>query len=62
MMKYCSLSPQYQLRGWIGMPYALVHDGDVTRLTRDEFNALAFCDGKTDTGKIHIKEIQPVAA
>ncbi len=58
MMKYCSLSPQYQLRGWIGLPYGLVHDGDVTRLTRDEFNALAFCDGKTDTGKIHIKEIQ----
>ena len=56
-MKYCLISPQYKLRGWIGFPFALVHDGQIIRLSREEFNALIFCDGQTDTEMIPIKEI-----
>ena len=47
-MKYRMLSPQYKLRGWIGFPYALVHNGDVLRLSREEFSLLLLCDGQTD--------------
>ena len=54
---YSRLCSQYRLRGWIGFPYALVHDGDVLRLSREEFNALIFCDGVTDIDKIQSKEI-----
>lgn len=46
-MRY-TLSPQYSLRGWIGMPYALVHNGSVRPVSREEFYALLFCDGLTD--------------
>ncbi len=48
-MKYSIISPGYCLRGWIGMPYALVHSGNVFPLSREEFNALLLCDGQTDT-------------
>ena len=47
-MKYGLLLPKYFLRGWIGVPYALVHDGEVQRLNREEFNALLLCDGQID--------------
>ena len=56
-MKYYILSPEYCLRGWIGFPYALVHNGDVVRLSRDEFNALVMCDGQTDMELIRIQQI-----
>lgn len=52
------ISPQYKLRGWIGFPFALVHDGHITRLSREEFNALLFCDGQTDVETIQSQEIQ----
>ena len=58
MKKYCFISPQYFLRGWIGFPFALVHEGHVIHLNREEFNALLFCDGKTDTETIPLKGIQ----
>lgn len=51
-MKYSMLCPQYQIRGWIGYPYALVHDGDVIRLSREEFNLLLLCDGMTDVEEV----------
>ena len=54
-MKYSMLCPQYKLRGWIGFPFALVHDDDVIRLSREEFNALLLCDGKTDVEAIQDK-------
>ena len=56
-MKYCILSPQYKLRGWIGFPHALVHEGNVKRLSRDEFNTLLICDGQTDTETIKQKQM-----
>ena len=57
-MKYCYLSPQYKLRGWIGFPYALVYSGDVIRLSREEFNVLIACDGQTDMETIRTEQIQ----
>ncbi len=57
-MKYCILRPQYQLRGWIGFPYAVVHDGDVFRLSREEFNTALLCDGQTDTEAIQSQAVQ----
>ena len=56
-MKHCILSPQYKLRGWIGFPHALVHEGNVKRLSRDEFNTLLLCDGQTDTETIKQKQM-----
>ena len=53
-MKYYMLCPQYKLRGWIGLPYALVYDGEVIHLNREEFNALILCDGVTDLESIRI--------
>ena len=51
-MKYYRLCPQYKLRGWIGLPYALVNEEGATRLSGEEFNALLTCDGMTNTGAI----------
>ena len=36
------------LRGWVGIPYAVVCDGELERLSREEFNALLLCDGETN--------------
>ncbi len=47
-MIYCFLAQQYKLRGWIGLPYTLVHQGDVIHMSREEFNLLLLCDGMTD--------------
>ena len=57
-MKYCILYHQNKLRGWIGLPYALVHDGDVIPLRREEFNALLVCDGQTDIEAGHLQKVQ----
>ncbi len=57
-MRYCILRPRYQLRGWIGFPYAVVHDGDVFRLSREEFNTALLCDGQTDTETIQSQAVQ----
>jgi len=51
-MFFSSLRLDYALRGWIGFPYALVHNGDVIRLSRDEFGVLLRCDGQTDIDSI----------
>ena len=56
-MKYYRLCPQYQLRGWNSLPYALVHDGEVIRLSGDKFNALLICDGMTNIGAIRSAKI-----
>ncbi len=52
------LCPQCKLRGWIGYPYAIVQDGNVIRLSRDEFNTLLLCDGRTDVDAIQIPGFQ----
>ena len=56
-MKYYRLCPQYQLRGWNSLPYALVHDGEIIRLNGDKFNALLICDGLTNIGSIRSAKI-----
>ena len=48
MSTHSLLRPGYCLRGWIGLPHALVCGVDVIRLNRTEFNTLVFCDGHTD--------------
>ncbi len=46
---YYKLKPQYRLRGWEKLPYALVdtaHDNRVTFLSKPQFDALSLCSGK----------------
>ena len=51
-MKYSMLSSQYKLRGWADDPYTLVHDGEMMKLSKDEFDTLLLCDGITDIEKL----------
>ena len=51
-MKYSMLSSQYKLRGWTDDPYTLVHDGEMMKLSKDEFDTLLLCDGITDIEKL----------
>ena len=55
-MRFCSLNPQYSLRGWIGMPFALRNKDSIKRLDRNEFNALILCDGQRDLDTIELSE------
>ena len=55
-MRFCSLKPQYSLRGWIGMPYALRSESSVKPLGRNEFNALLLCDGQRDLDSLTLSD------
>lgn len=47
---FYKLLPQYLLRGWDKLPYAVVNtdNGDVTFVSKDEFSVLDMCNGQAD--------------
>ncbi len=55
-MFYYRLKSEYCLRGWIGVPFALVHSAEVERISKTEFDALLLCDGQTDLNGMELDE------
>jgi len=57
--RYYLLKPQWQLRGWQDIPFALAdtHSGQVMALDSAAFFAASICDGKTDCNSPFILDI-----
>ena len=48
--KYALIQKDWLLRGWENMPYAVANwkNGDFRELSKETFDILKYCDGKTD--------------